>query len=157
MDTFLDGDFSLKIWEWKKRRPESHAKKAELSFLIYSPWNYQPKHLKIGHPKRKCIFQPPIFRCHVSFRECISASSRSVKMLLPLGSVFFALIFGTHFLETFKEDGRSGFLEDVNFLPDVWGGNCYHMLLFPCVEDEPTWMSRWKLGSMVSKWVITYL
>ena len=26
-------------------------------------------HLKIGHPKRKLVFQPSIFRCHVSFRE----------------------------------------------------------------------------------------
>ena len=25
--------------------------------------------LKIGHPKRKLVFQPSIFRCHVSFRE----------------------------------------------------------------------------------------
>ena len=29
-------------------------------------------HLKIGNPKRKFIFQPSIFRCYVSFRECIS-------------------------------------------------------------------------------------
>ena len=28
-------------------------------------------HLKIGHPKRKLVFQPSIFRCeNVSFREC---------------------------------------------------------------------------------------
>ena len=26
-------------------------------------------HLKIGHPKRKLVFQPSIFRCYVSFRE----------------------------------------------------------------------------------------
>ena len=26
-------------------------------------------HLKIGHPKRKVVFQPCIFRCYVSFRE----------------------------------------------------------------------------------------
>ena len=26
-------------------------------------------HLKIGHPKRKLIFQPSIFRCYISFRE----------------------------------------------------------------------------------------
>ena len=25
--------------------------------------------LKIGHPKRKLVFQPSIFRCHVSFRD----------------------------------------------------------------------------------------
>jgi len=25
--------------------------------------------LKIGHPKRKLVFQPSIFRCYVSFRE----------------------------------------------------------------------------------------
>ena len=25
-------------------------------------------HLKIGHPKRKVVFQPSIFRCYVSFR-----------------------------------------------------------------------------------------
>ena len=28
-------------------------------------------HLKIGNPKRKFIFQPSIFRCYVSFRECL--------------------------------------------------------------------------------------
>ena len=28
-------------------------------------------HLKIGHPKRKLVFQPFIFRCYVSFREGI--------------------------------------------------------------------------------------
>ena len=28
--------------------------------------------LKIKHPKRKVVFQPSIFRCHVSFRGCIS-------------------------------------------------------------------------------------
>ena len=28
-------------------------------------------HLKIGHPKRKVVFQPSIFRCYVSFREGI--------------------------------------------------------------------------------------
>ena len=27
--------------------------------------------LKIGHPKRKLVFQPSIFRCYVSFREGI--------------------------------------------------------------------------------------
>jgi len=27
--------------------------------------------LKIGFPKRKLVFQPSIFRCHVSFREDI--------------------------------------------------------------------------------------
>ncbi len=26
-------------------------------------------HLKIGHRKRKLVFQPSIFRCYVSFRE----------------------------------------------------------------------------------------
>ena len=26
--------------------------------------------LKMGHPKRKLVFQPSIFRCYVSFREC---------------------------------------------------------------------------------------
>ena len=26
-------------------------------------------HLKIGHPKRKLLFQPFIFRCYVGFRE----------------------------------------------------------------------------------------
>ena len=26
--------------------------------------------LKIGHPKRKLVFQPSISRCYVSFREC---------------------------------------------------------------------------------------
>ena len=25
--------------------------------------------LKIGHPKRKLVFQPSIFRCYVSFRK----------------------------------------------------------------------------------------
>jgi len=25
--------------------------------------------LKIGHPKRKLVFQPSIFRCYVGFRE----------------------------------------------------------------------------------------
>ena len=27
------------------------------------------QHLKIGHPKRKLIFQPKFFRCYVGFRE----------------------------------------------------------------------------------------
>ena len=37
-------------------------------------WDYHSLkltwHLKIGHPKRKLVFQPSIFRCYVSFREC---------------------------------------------------------------------------------------
>ena len=32
-------------------------------------------HLKIDHPKRKLVFQPSIFSCCVSFRECISFSA----------------------------------------------------------------------------------
>ena len=29
-------------------------------------------HLKIGHPRRKVVFQPSIFRCYVRFPRCIS-------------------------------------------------------------------------------------
>ena len=36
---------------------------------IYLPSLKLTWHLKIGHPKRKYIFQPLIFRCYVSFRE----------------------------------------------------------------------------------------
>ena len=39
--------------------------------------------LKIGHPKRKLVFQPVIFRCYVSFREG--------TILLPAS--FFLLVF----------------------------------------------------------------
>ena len=35
----------------------------------YPPWKFNNLPLKIGHPKRRFIFQPSIFRCHVSFRE----------------------------------------------------------------------------------------
>jgi len=34
-------------------------------------------HLKIGHPKRKVLFQPSIFRCHVSFREGIPLQKKN--------------------------------------------------------------------------------
>ena len=45
-------------------------------------------HLKIGHPKRKLIFQPSIFRCeNVSFREGIplASLSRFPAASAPLG------------------------------------------------------------------------
>ena len=35
----------------------------------YTPFQTNSLHLKIGHPKRKLVFQPSIFRCYVSFRE----------------------------------------------------------------------------------------
>ena len=43
--------------------PQNLSKKGTLPETNSSP-------LKIGHPKRKLVFQPPIFRCDVSFREC---------------------------------------------------------------------------------------
>ena len=43
-----------------------------------------------GHPKRKLIFQPFIFRCYVSFREGMPAIC--LKLLSQLLKVFFFLI-----------------------------------------------------------------
>ena len=34
--------------------------------------------LKIGHPKRKLVFQPSIFRGYVSFRDCICLNGPSM-------------------------------------------------------------------------------
>ena len=31
---------------------------------------FRERNLKIGHPKRKGVFQPSIFRGYVNFREC---------------------------------------------------------------------------------------
>ena len=40
-----------------------------------SHWLKQTEPVKIGLPKRKLIFQPPILRCYVSFREVIFKTS----------------------------------------------------------------------------------
>ncbi len=41
--------------------------KVDLIWFTLPETNSSP--LKIGHPKRKVVFQPSIFRCYVSFRE----------------------------------------------------------------------------------------
>ena len=43
------------------------------------------QHPKIGHPKRKLVFQPPICRCYVSLRESISLS--------PFYYIYFSILF----------------------------------------------------------------
>ena len=48
-------------------------------------------HLKIGHPKRKLVFQPSIFGCYVSFREGID---RLKSMMLSQFGVFFLPVAG---------------------------------------------------------------
>ena len=55
-------------------------------------------------------------------------------------------------------------MEGFEFGVDVWTSNCSDLLeeidIKPLISSlsfmHGTWMSRWKLGSMVSKWVITY-
>ena len=57
--------------------------------------------LKIGHPKRKLVFQPSIFRCYVSFREgtsqvvvwCIKPSTVWAGVFLKLRGMFFRICF----------------------------------------------------------------
>ena len=60
--------FTLK---WQDSSPPLNTISSEIRHRLHSlklTW-----HLKIGHPKRKLIFQPSIFRCeNVSFRECIT-------------------------------------------------------------------------------------
>ena len=41
----------------------------ELQHSLFTPPETNSSPLKIGHPKRKLVFQPSIFRCYVSFRE----------------------------------------------------------------------------------------
>ena len=41
-------------------------------------------HLKIGHPKRKRVFQPSIFRCYLSFREGTKQKSQTTKTIQTL-------------------------------------------------------------------------
>ena len=58
--------FTMELWDGEICWP-CH------SYIVLSSWFYLPslqlKHLKIGHPKRKLVFQPSIFRCYVSFKE----------------------------------------------------------------------------------------
>ena len=81
-------------WEWSRKgqkanlhqhrkrgiRREETGKCHKLCRLLSSDMHLWPQslhslkltwHLKIGHPKRKVVFQPSIFRCYVSFREGI--------------------------------------------------------------------------------------
>ena len=46
-------------------------------------------HLKIGHPKRKLIFQPSIFRCYISFREGNNQFPSVLKLNLWFACTFF--------------------------------------------------------------------
>ena len=54
---------------WLNIRPTLHLEEGGLQiFQILHPLQLtQP--LKIGHPNRKLVFQPSIFRCYVRFRE----------------------------------------------------------------------------------------
>ena len=79
------------------------------------PLNTLPK-TKIGVPKRKVIFQPPIFRCYVSFRE---------------GSALFGLVNSwplllLDFTELMVAVERSNVISPLNYyhLPGLVLGNC---------------------------------
>ena len=88
-------------WKSSPNRGENFKKK----------WNHQPDScccwwpsmkltypLKIGHPERKIIFQPSIFRGYVSFRECNcccwwlpSMKLTNIPLKLMVGSWFISL------------------------------------------------------------------
>ena len=43
-----------------------------MNSVFFVSWEFEATLLlKMGLPKRKLVFQPSIFRCHVSFREGI--------------------------------------------------------------------------------------
>ena len=99
-----EGDFKhlgLEIYE--KVYHSHHIHSLKLTF----------SHLKFGHPERKLLFQPSIFRCYVSFREGMS-SNRTWKWKLQI------LCFcGGNWLlgseEMFKKDekNKSRYLENI--------------------------------------------
>ena len=55
-----------------KNTPEAKQNLPENLHSLKLTW-----HLKIGHPKRKVVFQPSIFRCYVSFREGIPLQKKN--------------------------------------------------------------------------------
>ena len=54
--------------------------------MAYTLPETNSSHLKIGHPKRKLVFQPSIFKGYVSFREGKN-SGNQVKHVLFSGGV----------------------------------------------------------------------
>ena len=57
-----------RVWEVTLDHPGAPFPRKKTKLKITLPeTNSLP--LKIGHPKRKLVFQPSIFRCYVSFRE----------------------------------------------------------------------------------------
>ena len=57
---------SLQTWFFKPR-----GKSDWLNEKKHTLPETNSSHLKMGHPKRKLVFQPSIFRCYVSFKEGI--------------------------------------------------------------------------------------
>ena len=55
--------------ETSSRLPTTKRSSYSLALKITLP-ETNSSHLKIGHPNWKVVFQPSIFRCYVSFREC---------------------------------------------------------------------------------------
>ncbi len=52
-------------------------------FMLELPSLILTCHLKTGHPKRKLVFQPSIFRCYVSFREGTAIIYKNVFCATP--------------------------------------------------------------------------
>ena len=106
--------------------PQNLSKKGTLPETNSSP-------LKIGHPKRKLVFQPPIFRCDVSFRECNdNFCFRIWKNNLPADDLHDACFFFWH----------------VPFLPsgvEIKDGNLRsHCSLGELMTLGPTWLPKFK-------------
>ncbi len=67
---------------WRIEAPTRHAGCCE-QFITFTLPETNTSPLKIGLPNRKFMFQPSIFRGHVSFREAKSQKGSLVKLYPP--------------------------------------------------------------------------
>ena len=105
------------------------------------PWNEQQKHLKIGHPKSKLIFQPSIFRGSVSFREGNFDGILMLKTQERWG--FFPA--GDLFVDRSVASGRGTATNLVDFFNmfllfmelQIWGKKTYLAFRMFCFRGSP--------------------
>ena len=108
--------------------------------------------LKIGHPKRKLVFQPSIFRCHVSFRE-----GRSLYSMAQYGCYFqkplWSFRSANSFLESSHNFQKISIYRWVQWTPfppkKRWARVCFLYVFFG-------WLVGWLVGGWVG-WLVGWL
>ena len=79
-------------------------------------------HLKIGFPKRKFIFQPPFFRCYVSFREGNRRSSKKSRPQFQAANYNLQSPLDTVLVGGWTNPSEK-YARQIGSSPQVWGEN----------------------------------